>query len=240
MAPREPLHLNPACELSDRVLLCGDPQRALQTAQALFEKPRMFNTRRGLWGYTGTAPDGGLVTIQSTGMGGPSTAIVVEELLGLGAQTLIRVGTCGALVDELALSEFLTVSSVIPADGTSQALGMYESLEFNPQLTEVLLDLAKSRSVTAVTTDLFYDDRRLLVGDWLAAGASAVEMEAAVIASLAQKHGAVSGCLLVVTDVANPAGKRRLSYEEIEAAGIKLGSIALTALSRQSKQPLPG
>ena len=57
----------------------------------------MLNTNRGLWGYTGAAADGEPLTIQSTGMGGPSAAIVVEELIALGARRLVRVGTCGAL-----------------------------------------------------------------------------------------------------------------------------------------------
>ena len=59
----------------------------------------MFNHNRGLWGYTGAAADGEPLTIQSTGMGGPSAAIVIAELADLGARTLVRVGTCGALDD---------------------------------------------------------------------------------------------------------------------------------------------
>ena len=58
----------------------------------------MFNHHRGLWGYSGDAAiDGRPLTIQSTGMGGPSAAIVISELVQLGASTLLRVGTCGAL-----------------------------------------------------------------------------------------------------------------------------------------------
>ena len=59
----------------------------------------MLNHHRGLWGYTGAAADGEPLTIQSTGLGGPSAAIVTEELIGLGARRLVRVGTCGALAD---------------------------------------------------------------------------------------------------------------------------------------------
>jgi uridine phosphorylase len=172
-------------------------------------------------------------------MGGPSTAIVVEELIGLGAQTLIRVGTCGALADDLTLEEIVCVESVVCADGASQALGACGPVAFDPGLTAALADESGTRPVTAVTSDLFYDDRPRIAASWVAAGASVVEMEASVIASLARKHGAASGCLLVVTDVT--AGSRhRLTYTEIEAAGIELGSIALAALSRQSKHPLAG
>src|SRR5688500_3105680 len=112
-APPATIHLSPATELAERVLLPGDPQRALAMAQALLESPRMFNARRGLWGYTGTAPDGEPVTIQSTGMGGTSAAIVVEELIGLGARRLIRTGTCGALIEELVLGDLITARAVL-------------------------------------------------------------------------------------------------------------------------------
>ena len=97
VSSREPIHLRPATELAERVLLPGDPHRALAVAQAILAEPLMFNHARGLWGYTGRARDGAPLSVQSTGMGGPSAAIVIEELIGLGAQTLIRIGTCGAV-----------------------------------------------------------------------------------------------------------------------------------------------
>ena len=93
----DPIHLHPTAPLAERVLLPGDPGRALALAQALLVEPRMFNHNRGLWGYTGAAPDGEPLTIQSTGIGGPSAAIVLSELIALGVQRAIRVGTCGAL-----------------------------------------------------------------------------------------------------------------------------------------------
>jgi purine-nucleoside phosphorylase len=71
-APK-PIHLRPTAELAERVLLPGDPGRALALAQTLISQPLMFNHHRGLWGYTGPANhDGQPLTIQSTGLGGPS------------------------------------------------------------------------------------------------------------------------------------------------------------------------
>ena len=83
----------------------------------------MFNHHRGLWGYTGVASDGEPLTIQSTGMGGPSAAIVVEELVALGARRLVRIGTCGALVAGLDLGAVVAVERALPNDGASAALG---------------------------------------------------------------------------------------------------------------------
>src|ERR1700760_1072007 len=107
------IHLHPTAPLAERVLLPGDPGRALLLAQALLDEPKMFNHNRGLWGYTGEARDGRPLTIQSTGMGGPSAAIVITELAELGARTLVRVGTCGALQRSLALGDLLVVTEAL-------------------------------------------------------------------------------------------------------------------------------
>ena len=125
-------------DLAERVLLPGDPHRALAVAQALLEEPRMFNHARGLWGYTGAAPDGEPLTVQSTGMGGPSAAIVIEELIGLGARRLIRIGTCGALAEGLELGELVVAREVLAADGTSAALGATAPLRPDPGLSAAL------------------------------------------------------------------------------------------------------
>src|SRR5436305_12902542 len=111
-----PIGLQPTAPLAPRVPLPGDPGRALLLAQALLEQPKMFNHHRGLWGYTGRAADGELLTIQSTGMGGPSAAIVISELAALGARLLLRVGTCGALDPSLALGDRVIASEALAAD----------------------------------------------------------------------------------------------------------------------------
>src|SRR5580658_2343536 len=136
MAPRKPIHLRPTADLAERVLLPGDPGRALALAQSLLEGPRMFNHHRGLWGYTGPAKeDGEPLTIQSTGMGGPSAAIVLQELILLGVRRAIRVGTCGALDGGLALSDLVVAREALAADGTSRALGAGERIAADRELT---------------------------------------------------------------------------------------------------------
>jgi DeoD family purine-nucleoside phosphorylase len=223
------IHLNPSAPIAERVLLPGDPQRALAVAQALLEEPRMLNARRGLWGYTGTAPDGDPITIQSTGMGAPSAAIVVEELIAHGARTLVRIGTCGALVPELRLGELLAVEAAIGADGASRGLGAAEAVEPDPGLTGALIH-AGARAAKVVTTDLFYDPREDLPDEWRAAGAQAIEMEAAAVLAVARRHGVRAACLLAVTDQLSN-GRVRMDQEAIEAVGVELGRAALAALS---------
>jgi uridine phosphorylase len=224
--PVEPIHLRPAAELAERVLLPGDPHRALAVAQALLEKPLMFNHARGLWGYTGRAADGELLTVQSTGMGGPSAAIVVEELIALGARRLVRIGTCGALGSDLALGALVAAESVISADGASGALGANGSIRGDEGLLAGLV-AAGARPAVVVSTDLFYDAREV---DWVERGAEVVEMEAATLLRLAEMRGVAAACVLAVTDVPEGGGMRRIDRDSLEAAGLRLGEVALAAL----------
>jgi DeoD family purine-nucleoside phosphorylase len=229
-----PHHLRPATELAERVLLPGDPHRALSVAQHLLEAPRMFNHHRGLWGYTGTAADGGPLTVQATGMGGPSAAIVVEELVALGARRLVRIGTCGALDPELELGALLAVEAALPEDGTSTALGAGGGLAPDPDLLERLV-AAGARPAVVASSDLFYDPRAGQAARWAERGAVAVEMEAAALLQVAARRGVEAACVLGVTDALAPDGApRRAQPEAIEAIGLRVGETGYAALSAGS------
>jgi uridine phosphorylase len=226
---RRTIHLNPATDVAERVLLPGDPQRALAVSQALLAEPKMMNTRRGLWGYTGRAPDGGLVTVQSTGMGGPSAAIVVEELIDLGARTFVRIGTCGGLVEGLSLGDLLAVEAALAEDGASTALGAGGRVEPDAGVLAALSGCGAT-AATVVSTDLFYDPRDGVPERWVAEGAAAVEMEAATVLTVALRRGARAGCVLGVTDLLT-SGRERMDQDGVEALGVELGRTALNALA---------
>jgi uridine phosphorylase len=227
-----PVHLSPATELAERVLLPGDPHRALAVAQALLDSPLMFNHRRGLWGYTGTARDGEPLTVQSTGMGGPSAAIVCEELIALGARRLVRIGTCGALGDELELGDLVAAEAVLAADGASAALGADGLLRPDPGLTEGLV-AAGARPLTVVSADLFYDPRLNVTAGWRAKGAAVVEMEAATLLQVSSRRGVAAACVLGVSDVPAEGGSRRIDGDALEELGMALGEAGYAALSRR-------
>jgi uridine phosphorylase len=236
MAPREPIHLRPTTELAERVLLPGDPGRALALAQLLLEAPLMFNHHRGLWGYTGRAADGEPLTIQSTGIGGPSAAIVLEELVVLGARRAIRVGTCGALDGGLALGDLLVAREALAADGASRTLGAGERIAGDPELTAALAGGATgadgAAGATVVSTDLFYEPDPARERDWRAAGAVAVEMEAATLFAVGGRLGIPVACVLAVSDVI-PAGEQphvRIDDDSLLAAAEAMGRLAVTAL----------
>jgi uridine phosphorylase len=222
------LHLKPQTDLAERVLLPGDPHRALAVAQHLLEGPRMFNHHRGLWGYSGMAADGEPLTVQATGMGGPSAAIVTEELIALGARRLVRIGTCGALVDDLDLGDLIAAETVLSADGASAALGANGALGSDPALLDRLV-AAGARPGTVVSSDLFYDPRD--TSPWLERGASVVEMEAATILQVAARRDVTAACVLAVTDVPAAGGTRRVDPEELERCGLRLGEVGYAALA---------
>lgn len=223
------IHLRPTAELAERVLLPGDPGRALLLAQALLDSPRMFNHHRGLWGYTGAAEDGRPLTVQSSGMGGPSAAIVVEELLRLGARAVVRVGTCGALAPSLRLGDLVVAREALARDGASRALGAGDRVAADPDLTQRLEAVADGtfHAGTVVSTDLFYDPRD---PGSSADGALAVEMEAATVLRVAELRGARAACLLAVSDLVE-GERRRIDDEELARAGERLGRVAVRALT---------
>jgi uridine phosphorylase len=228
-----PIHIRPHADVAERVLLPGDPGRALRLAQLLVVEspPKMLNHNRGLWGYTGVAADGELLTIQSTGMGGPSAAIVVEELIALGARRLVRVGTCGALVDGFSLGELVVADQVLAGDGASRALGAPERLAPDPALLAALRAAGDdARTATVISTDLFYDPDATRAAGWARAGAAAVEMEAATVLAVAARHGVAAACVLAVTDLLAGDRRRRIAIEALEPVEAALGRLGAAAV----------
>ncbi len=223
-----PIHLQPTAPLAPRILLPGDPGRALLLAQALLDEPRMFNHHRGLWGYTGRAADGEPLTIQSTGIGGPSAAVVAEELADLGARTLIRVGTCGALVEGPVLGDLLVAAEALACSGASRGLGAGDRVPADAELTA---RLEGEHTGPVASTDLFYDPDLSLPARWVGAGALAVEMEAATLFAVARRRGLRAACLLVVSDLLAGGERRRIERPALTEAEERLGRHAFAALA---------
>jgi uridine phosphorylase len=213
-----PIHLRPHTAVAERVLAPGDPGRALRLAQLLIDGPKMLNHHRGLWGYSGPAADGEPLTIQSTGMGGPSVALIVDDLVALGAERIVRVGTCIAVNGVLALGDLLLPDVVLSADGTSRALGAAERLVPDPVLhARMREELPAAAGGTLASVDL--------AGASEHDGAAATDLEAATLIAAAMRHGCRAASALVV--VAGPEG--RLDDERLHAAEAELGRAALAA-----------
>jgi purine-nucleoside phosphorylase len=218
-----PIHLRPHEDVAERVLLPGDPGRALRFAQQLLDSPKMLNHHRGLWGYTGTAADGAPLTIQSTGLGGPSAAIVTEELIALGARRLVRVGSCGALAD-LPLGSLVIAETVRAQDGASRALGAAGELPADPDLLAALRAADDGAAAgVVVSTDLYYDPERS------AGSAVALDLTAGAVFAVAARHGVAAAAVFTVSDRLS-AGER-IEPEALEHAEVELGRVGAAAFS---------
>jgi uridine phosphorylase len=223
------IHLRPVATLAERVLLPGDPGRALALAQSVLGDDRlMFNHHRGLWGYTGTAADGKPLTIQSTGMGGPSAAIVLEELVALGVRRAVRVGTARAVDATLDIGDLLAATGVVADDGTSRALGAAPHQVLDGPLTEHLVATADRDGIVASHDLLYAPDAAALTEAWIAAGALAADLETGALAAVAARHGIAFGA---VVTIALDARGLRGDDEALGAASEAAGRAAAEALA---------
>lgn len=102
------------------VILPGDPKRCKKIA-AYFENPVLVADSREFVTYTGTL-DGVKVSVTSTGIGGPSASIAMEELIQCGADTFIRVGTCGGMALDVEGGDIVVATGAIRAEGTSKGI----------------------------------------------------------------------------------------------------------------------
>ncbi len=169
-------------------------------AQAVLAKPLMANHHHGLWGYSGATPAGRALTVQSTGIGGPSTAAVVAELAGHGVARAIRLGTCTAIAEHPAAGDVVVAGAALGLDGTSAALGIERPLA-DPNLTAALsAALGEPANVTVAGYDLpVASAPAALRARWVAAGASAADGETAALLAAAGRERVAVGVGSIVT-----------------------------------------
>ena len=200
------LHIHAsASDVAPFVLLPGDPNRATFIAQTFFDEPRLYNENRQLLGYTGSYR-GVPVSVQSTGMGCPSLAIVVEELIRLGARTLIRVGTAGILAQQVEPGDLVIATAAVAADGTTRHYldGAPSAPHASFEVVRALAGAAGSDEGVHLgpirTEDAFYATSREDVASLRRQGLLAVEMEASALFLLGQLRGVETGCILAASN----------------------------------------
>ena len=221
-----PAHLRPSAPTAADALLCGDPARALAIAQALLVKPRMSNHNRGLWGYHGQTPSGAELTVQATGIGGPSAAIVIGELAELGLRRAIRVGTCAAPGPEPALGAKLLVERAIAEDGTSRALGAEPG---EPVWPDRELTAALGAGPGIVPATVLSADLPPRPGE-PPAGTDVGDLQTAAVIVSAGRHRIAAAAGLVV----GASAGRRLEDEPLESRLLELARAAAEALEVSS------
>lgn len=219
-----PIHLRAAPGDYAAAVLCpGDPRRATYIAETFLDPgARLVNEERDLRGYTGTF-EGRPISVQSTGMGCPSAGIVYEELVMLEARRLVRVGTCGAIGDSMAMADTVIALSASAVDTTpTQYAGM---TGYAPSATFALVESAARLSREAgatvhvgpiVTSPIFYDPDTTNVARWKRLGHLAVEMEAAMLYTVAAVHGVEALAMMTVSDLVSTGSSERISDDDLQ------------------------
>ena len=237
-----PIHLRAEPgDYATAVLCPGDPRRAEYIAHTFLDGARPVNGERGMLGFTGTF-EGRPLSVQTTGMGCPSASIVFEELVQLGAERLIRVGTCGALQPTMQMADTVVGLAATPHD---QTIFTYTQGEDHAPTADYLLAEAAvgfSRAAGTrlhvgpiVTSSVFYDPDMERVARWRARGHLAVEMEAAALYTIAALRGVRALCLLTVSDMIAGTESVRITDDEL-----KLGVDAMmTVACRTAVADLP-
>jgi purine-nucleoside phosphorylase len=177
-------------------------------AETFLEEPRLVNRVRNCLGYTGRYL-GKPVSVQATGMGQPSLGIYVHELINTyGAQTLIRIGTCGAIAPQAKLRDILIAQTATTDSAMNRdVFGMYNfapAADFG--LLRAAVEIAEQRKLSwhvggIVSSDVFYHPNGIKVYDVLAAhGVLGVEMETATLYTLAARFGRRALTICAVSD----------------------------------------
>jgi purine-nucleoside phosphorylase len=196
-------------DIAPLVLMPGDPLRARWIAQTFLEGARCYTEVRGMYGYTGTW-QGHRVSVQGSGMGQPSLAIYVNELFReYDVQSVIRVGSCGAMSDKLAVRD-LVIASGACTDSSMNRI-RFEGLDYAPVADFGLLRGAYDAATAAeleeavhvgliYSSDSFYPARPELAARMVDYGVLAVEMEASALYTLAAQHGRRALAICTVSD----------------------------------------
>ena len=234
-AERMPVHLRAEPgDYAPAVLVPGDPRRAKHIAETFFDPgARCVNEERGMLGYTGTF-QGSPISVQSVGMGGPSAAIYYEELIQLGAQRIVRVGTAGGLKPGLRMGDTLVAIAATPDDATVATLlqGEQHAPTATYELAELAIRLAREQGARVfagpvVTSSLFYDTRPGIMQRWRERGHLGVEMEVAVLYTIAALRQVETVAMMTVSDlIADETESERISDDELRAGVDQMMRIA--------------
>ncbi|MGY3714565.1 purine-nucleoside phosphorylase [Sutcliffiella cohnii] len=193
-------------EIAETILLPGDPLRAKYIAETFLENAVCYNEVRGMLGFTGTYK-GHKISVQGTGMGVPSISIYVNELMNeYNVQKLVRVGTCGAIQQDVKVRDVI-LAMTASTDSQMNRL-TFNGVDYAPTANFDLLKKAYDAGTekglnlkvgNVFTADMFYNDNAELE-KWAKYGVLAIEMETAALYTLAAKYGRQALSVLTVSD----------------------------------------
>lgn len=193
-------------EIAETVLLPGDPLRAKYIAETFLENPVCYNEVRNMFGYTGTYK-GKRISVQGTGMGVPSISIYINELMqSYNAQNLIRVGTCGAIQQDVKVRDVIIAMSA--STDSQMNRQTFKGVDYAPtanwDLLKKAFDAGTEKGLqlkvgNVLTADMFYNDNAEHE-KWADYGILALEMETAALYTLAAKYKRKALSVLTVSD----------------------------------------
>lgn len=221
-------------DIAETVLLPGDPLRAKFIADTFLNDVVLYNKVRGMFGYTGYYK-GKRISVQGTGMGIPSISIYVNELIQeYDVKKLMRVGTCGALQDDVELKD--VILGMTASTDSSFNKNRFDGMDYAPTADFDLLLQAYQYAINAgkkvkvgniLSSDNFYNDKYLAdpFQKWKDFGILAVEMECAALYTLAAKYKCKALTILTVSD--HILKEEFCSSEERQSAFTDMMEIAL-------------
>jgi purine-nucleoside phosphorylase len=224
-------------QIAPHVLMPGDPMRAKWIAENFLDGAECYSEVRGMLGFTGTYR-GEPVSVQGSGMGLPSMSIYLNELLReYGVRSVVRVGSCGALTEDLALRDIVIASGACTDSSMNRI--RFEGLDYAPVadfgLLRAAYDAATARDLPAATrvgllmsSDSFYHPRPELTSRMVEYGVLAVEMEASALYTLAAQHKARALAICTVSD--HVLTGEQTSWEERQNSFGDMVEIALDAI----------
>lgn len=212
-----PIHLKAKKgDYASTVLVVGDPGRAEHIA-GLFKDCRPVNSNRGLLGFTGGHGPKPL-SVQTTGIGCPSAAIVVEELIELGVRRIIRIGTCGGIAEHVRAVDCVAALTSAPEDGATRAYLGGEPVApcATFEILQASYEAARSAGIKihygpVASVDVFYNPFPDYVPRLRRKGILAVEMETSLIYYLCNRSRVQTASFLLVSDIVG-AGEGFTSY----------------------------
>ncbi|MDG6986014.1 MAG: nucleoside phosphorylase [Nitrososphaerota archaeon] len=235
-------------DLGRVALLPGDPGRVPLIAKRL-EDPRPLGSNREYNAYAGKT-GGEKVVVVSTGIGGPSAAIAIEELAGLGVEVMIRIGTCGAIRRDIKTGALIVADAAVRMDGTSsQYIQAGYPAAASPEVVMALKEAADGLKKQAwvgisASTDSFYvgqgrksfngyipPDKKNVVEEMRAANVLCFEMESATLFTLGRIFGLKTGAVFAAV------GNRITDEFELEAGIDDAIDVAVAAVKKLKARP---
>lgn len=213
-------------EIEKTVIMPGDPLRAKFIADNFLENVKCFNTVRNILGFTGTY-NGKAVSVMASGMGMPSMGIYSYELFNFyNVENIIRIGTAGALHDDIKLMDLVLAAGACTDSNYAQQFGLNAS--FAPiasfSLLQKAFQIASENKLNVkvgnvLSTDVFYHDNQQAMLSWKKMGVLAVEMEAAALYMNAARSHKNALCLLTISDLILKDNESLTAKERQESLG---------------------